>query len=142
MANAGIEFTVVGLNEVLASIDKYSAQVQQGVDDVLTATAIDTVTMAQELAPVDDSNLRQNIGFINEPFKKSLYSNAAYSAYVEFGTGTFVDVPTIEGIDLPAYAMTFFVNGKGHMLPHPFFFPAIQKNVGEIPALLEKVLNK
>ncbi len=142
MANAGIEFKIVGLNETLAAIDKYSVQVQQGVDDVLTTAASLTVAMAQELAPTDDTNLKANIGYINEPFKKSLFSNAAYSAYVEFGTGTFVDVPTIDGIDLPAYAMTFFVSGRGHMLPHPYFFPSIQKNVSELPALLEKVLNK
>lgn len=137
---AGLTCQIKGLDKVLAGIDKYSQGVKQGIDDMLTAAAFDTTAEAKILAPIDDSNLRQNIGFTNQFLKKSIYSNAAYSAYLEFGTGANVDVPIIEGMDLPAYAMTFFVNGKGHIRPHPFFFPALQANTSKIPELVEKVL--
>jgi hypothetical protein len=137
---AGISFKVQGLDKVLASIDNYSNKVQDQIDDTLTATAFDIETEAKTLAPIDDSNLRQNIGFVNERFAKALYSNAAYSAYIEFGTGANVDVPNIEGMDLPAYAMTFFVNGKGRIRPHPFFFPAIQAETKKLPGIIEKIL--
>lgn len=142
---AGITFKVENLDRVLAQIDTYNQRAQDGIDDVLTLSASDVVVLAKDIAPTDDSNLKQNIGFVNNRFKKELYSHANYSAYVEFGTGGYVDVTNfgegLEGIDLPAYAMTFFVNGKGHMHPHPFFFPAIQSIVPKIPGLIEKVLN-
>lgn len=138
----GISINIQGLDKVLAAIDTYGNNVQQGVDDVLTANAADIVTEAKTLAPIDDSNLRQNIGFEDKSLQKNIYSNANYSAYVEFGTGSKVDVPVIEGMDLPAYALTFFVNGQGRMPPHPFFFPAVQAGSLRIVGQIEKVLSK
>ncbi len=137
---AGISFKLQGLDKVLASIDSYSNKVQDQIDDTLTGAAEAITETAKQLAPTDDSNLHNNIGYVNEPFAKALYSNAAYSAYIEFGTGANVDVPNIEGMDLPAYAMTFFVNGKGRIRPHPFFFPAVQQETKKLPGIIEKIL--
>lgn len=42
------------------------------------------------------------------------------SAYIEFGTGIFVQVP-------PGWediAWSFYVNGKGYLRPYPYFYPA------------------
>lgn len=137
---AGISFKIEGLDKVLSAIDTYKDKTVDGIDDVLTGFAFDTVALAKELAPTDDSNLKQNIGFEDKRLSKELYSHANYSAYLEFGTGAKVDVPAMEGIDLPAYALTFFVNGKGHINPHPFFFPAIQANVKKLVEDIKKVL--
>lgn len=137
---ADISFKIEGLQNVLAAIDSYSDKVQTQIDDTLTGAAYATVALAKELAPTDDSNLKNNIGFADEPFKKDIYSHAAYAAYIEFGTGSHVDVPQIEGIDLPAYAMTFFVNGKGRMFPHPYFFPALLAETKKIAPTIEKIL--
>ncbi len=137
---AGISFKVQGLDAVLRSIDSYSNKVQGQIDDTLTAAAEAAVETAKQLAPTDDSNLHNNIGYVNEPFSKDIYSGAAYSAYIEFGTGANVDVPNIEGMNLPAYAMTFFVNGKGRIRPHPFLFPAIQQETRKLPGIIEKIL--
>jgi hypothetical protein len=137
---AGITFKVQGLDKVLASIDSYSNKVQDQIDDTLKATAEDIVTEAKTLVRVDDNNLRSNINYVDEPFSKLIRSQAEYSAYIEFGTGANVDVPNIEGMDLPAYAMTFFVNGKGRIRPHPFFFPAIQAETRKLPGIIDKIL--
>ena len=42
------------------------------------------------------------------------------SAYIEFGTGTFVQVP--KGWEHIAWS--YYVNGKGYMRPFPYFYPA------------------
>lgn len=42
------------------------------------------------------------------------------AAYIEFGTGVFVDVP--KGWE--SIAMQFYVNGKGYTTPHPYLYPA------------------
>ena len=44
-------------------------------------------------------------------------------AYVEFGTGVFVDVP--QGWE--ETAMQFYVNGKGYLKPYPYLIPAFHK---------------
>ena len=48
---------------------------------------------------------------------------APYAPYVEFGTGSNVSIP--EGFG--AYAMQFYVNGKGTMKAQPFLIPAYIK---------------
>lgn len=142
---AAISFKVEGLQKVLAQIDTYNQKVQDGIDDVLSGAAEDVVTIAKSLAPVDDNNLRSNINYEDKRFSKTIRSQAEYSAYLEFGTGSHVDVNNfhegLEGIDLPKYAKEFFVNGKGHINPHPFLFPAIAEVTPKIPGLIEKVLN-
>ena len=50
-------------------------------------------------------------------------SAAPYAPYVEFGTGSNVSIP--EGFG--AYAMQFYVNGKGTMKAQPFLIPAYIK---------------
>jgi hypothetical protein len=79
--------------------------------------------------------LRQNIrvGTVTE-LEAEGRSDAEYSAYVEFGTGGLVDVPT----GLEGYAMQF--KGKGirqiNLAPRPFFFPAAFKH---FKLLMEKI---
>jgi len=56
----------------------------------------------------DVAGLTGEVGFRNK-----------YAAYVEFGTGTKVQIP--QGLE--DYAMTFYVNGKGRLPARPFLFP-------------------
>jgi HK97 gp10 family phage protein len=48
---------------------------------------------------------------------------APYAPYVEFGTGTNVRIP--QGFS--AFAMQYFVNGKGTMKAQPYLIPAFIK---------------
>lgn len=154
-----ITFTIPNLAQALRSIDTYSKKMQQEVDDEMSKTAYDIVNEAQNLAPVDDGNLRANIRVVkDEPLgQKLIESGAEYSAYVEFGTGTNVDVPNIEGIQ--QFAMQFKGEGKQgthpvkfkdgtwamvpyqlNLRPHPFFFPAIQHQALDLPKKLKDIL--
>lgn len=59
-------------------------------------------------------------------------------AYIEFGTGTFVEVP--KGWEKIAWQ--FYVNGKGWMSPRPFLHPAYIKGKAEYEKQLELMLDK
>jgi HK97 gp10 family phage protein len=153
-------FQIKNLAEVLKDFDKLSVNVKQGVADELKITAYDIVNMAQQLAPVDDGNLRANIRVArDEEMTKLIESGAEYSAYMEFGTGTNVNVPPIEG--LAELAMQFkgaglqgkhpvkFKDGTWRMVPYqlnlqprPFFFPAFQAQTAELSKRLKEIIEE
>jgi hypothetical protein len=61
-----------------------------------------------------------------------------YAAYVEFGTGTKVQIP--QGLE--DYAMTFYVNGKGRLPARPFLFPAWFKGSGEFMKRIKEAMER
>lgn len=96
---------------------------------------------AKTACPVDTGGLRQSI--TAEIFTDQIGGRVVcmeniippIGAYVEFGTGSNVQIP--EG--LADYAMTFYVNGKGHLPARPFLFPAF---FAEQERLLDVLKNK
>lgn len=62
---------------------------------IVQSTADQIVADAKTNAPADLGALRQSIGKdqLDEGYQASIFANAAYAAYVEFGTGVQVDVP-------------------------------------------------
>jgi len=97
---------------------------------------------AGNAAPVDLGYLKGMI--VSTPVRGGLgykiSSLAHYSAYVEFGTGTYVQVP----LDLSAYAKQYI--GKGDRLVNlparPFFFPAYYKHQDELIKSLETMIKR
>lgn len=59
------------------------------------------------------------------------------SAYVEFGTGVFVQVP--KGWEKIAWH--YYVNGKGFMYPYPYLYPAYYKGRRQYKKDLKDSLN-
>jgi HK97 gp10 family phage protein len=90
--------------------------------------------------PVDTGILKNNIVVQNEKLSGKVVVNAKYAPYVEFGTGTRVDIP--EG--LKDYAIKF--KGKGikevNLPAQPFLFPAWVRETKELMINLEKGLSK
>lgn len=90
--------------------------------------------------PVDTGILKNSIVVQNEKLSGKVIVNAKYAPYVEFGTGTRVDVP--EG--LKDYAIKF--KGKGikevNLPAQPFLFPAWFRETKELMINLEKGLSK
>jgi len=69
-------------------------------------------------------NIGKTLGLYRLTGVVAFGGNAApYAPYVEFGTGSGVNVP--QGFE--AYAMQFYVNGKGTMKAQPFLIPAFIK---------------
>jgi hypothetical protein len=65
------------------------------------------------------------------------------SAYVEFGTGNFAK-EYVQSLppEWKEEAIKFFITGKGHGAPQPFFFPAVLKHQDEILTAVEQELMK
>ena len=62
-----------------------------------------------------------------------LTAGSTYAAYLEFGTGQFAAAYTSTlPPELQAYAMTFFVNGKGHLPAMPHIVPGFERAVKEL----------
>lgn len=65
------------------------------------------------------------------------------SAYVEFGTGQNAEAFLAGKPDEQvAEAKKFFVNGEGTLNAHPFFFPAIYRNIESLPGEIDKQLKE
>jgi hypothetical protein len=62
-----------------------------------------------------------------------------YAPYVEFGTGRHAARFTALNPDIADYAMTFFVNGKGHTRAQPSLFPAVRIAVREMYVKLRQM---
>jgi len=117
------------LKKAIRDVSKWSKDKQDRVWEVMVDAANDTTKDAQGAAPQTPRNFLRND--IKSIFNKARFitrsgTSKEYGPYVEFGTGTMVDVP--EGLE--SYAMQF--KGKGlrkvNLPARPFLFPAFFRN--------------
>jgi HK97 gp10 family phage protein len=116
---------VQGLDSLLKKMEGLRKEVEDRVDEEMDLLVEDIEADAKSLVPVDLGALKSSIRpAANERLHKEIIVGERYAPYLEFGTGKFVEVPS----GLEDYAMTWYVNGKGYIHPHPFLFPAVEKN--------------
>lgn len=126
-----------GLKGVQDALKRKEKAVTTGLDLEMNAYVIDIEAAAIRKAPVDTGKLRQ--GFFIDTSKKlnkSVGNSKEYAPYVEFGTGTLVNVPK----GLEEYAMRF--KGKGikkvNLPARPFLFNS-QREL--LPKFLKRINN-
>lgn len=97
-------FRINGLEGLQRKLKQFPAQLKAEIDAELHASAKTIVRNAQRDAPVDVGGLRMGIHAekVGE-LKYEVYSDAAYSAFIEFGTRTKVQIPA----GYEAYAAQF-----------------------------------
>ena len=86
--------SVKGINETIRELRKFGKDAIELIDAETEDAANDIAGNAKKLAPKNFGKLAQSISTKKE--KESLYSvrvNEFYGAYMEFGTGTKVQVP-------------------------------------------------
>jgi HK97 gp10 family phage protein len=163
---------IKGLNTVLANIRKYGKEAEKDIEGVTELVARNIEKNAKNSAPANLGKLGQSI--ITEKVNKTNYKvvvNAPYGAYMEFGTGTKVSVPS----ELTAVAAQFkgkkvgnfktaledvkqWCRSKGipeeaaypilakimkvGITPRPFLYPAYLIGKTEYIEKLKKVLDK
>jgi HK97 gp10 family phage protein len=120
----------INISKLLNQIDSFGEDAQRLAVAITNSTADDMVADAYQKAPVDLGQLRLSIGHTTARVgynKSFFFANAPYSAYVEFGTGGKVRIPS--GFE----ELASRYKGKGirevNINPQPFFIPAYLQNV-------------
>jgi HK97 gp10 family phage protein len=139
MAKSFVDFKMEGLDKMLKGIDQYAKDVQEDVDLELRASADTIAAQAQVKAPVDAGGLHNAISTSrNGDMDYEVVAQKHYAPYVEFGTGTLVDVPS----GLEEYAIQF--KGKGikqvNLPARPYLFPAYEAERVKLIDRLKKIL--
>lgn len=134
-------YKIKGLRVLQNKLRKLPEQIKQATIADIEDAADAIVIKAVQQAPVDLGVLKQSIG--NEPKNGGLnyiiFVDAEYAPYVEFGTGTEVEVPT----ELTQYAQQFKgSNGNRNIPAQPFFFPAYFEERDKLIKTLEASIAK
>jgi HK97 gp10 family phage protein len=141
----GFSIQLQGWDELIQRLEKAPQIINEEAKAELLDGAEAIAENAKLLAPVHYGILKGLIGVDapqNNGLSINVFSKANYSAYVEFGTGTKVEVENNpEG--LPEYALQF----KGThevpgMFPRPYFFEAVRHQIPRITERMAKILEK
>ena len=131
----------INISRLLSQISAFGDDANRSAVSVTNETAQGMVTAAQLRAPVDFDQLRLSIGktLATINVNRSLFfATAPYAAYVEFGTGSGVNIPR----GFSDMAAPF--KGKGIRRrdygPKPFFIPSYLEGIQQYPKDLRKVL--
>lgn len=133
-----MSITVREHRELIRKLKDFGTEGERRADQITGVTAHEIATKASTLAPRNFGTLAQSINASKKgPIFWQVQVNVKYAAYVEFGTGTFVQVPP-EWKDL---AWQYYVNGKGYMRPHPYLYPAYVQGIIQYKIDLQDALN-
>lgn len=172
MASNGITIQMLGLSELLAEIAKLDKRVIKLASMELEAACLTVVRDAKRAAPKDVGRLTQLISYVKHgDLDFEIVSAANTSAYLEFGTKTFVNVPPgwedfaqlYQGVNVNnggkkmKEAIFEWAKRKGisenfwypiylkivrfGIRPHPFFIPALVEFT-KVEARIKKLLDK
>ena len=102
-------------------------EIVKEVDEIMEGASQNIEEDAKVLAPVDLGKLRQGIkAYKKGELRYAVEAKEKYSAYIEFGTGGKVNVPT----EMQDIAIQF--KGAGvkqvNIQPQPFLYPSFVKN--------------
>jgi len=162
--------SVIGSKKVLKELAQFGAEAEQKVKAITAATALEISAEASQNAPVNLGKLKQSINAQKESeYFWTVNVNVDYGAFVEFGTGAKVSVPSelseiaqaykgirggnfqelvdrIEdwckqkGIDIKAaYVIAVSILEKG-IEPQPYLYPAFVKGKKQYLSDLQNTL--
>ena len=131
---------ITGQKELLKKLAEFGDEAERKASLITFNTAQEIATKAAQNAPANFGKLRQSINVEPNSAGKLFYevnvNNVPIAAYVEFGTGTFVEVPP----EWKEMAWAFYVNGKGWMQPQPYLYPAWRSGSATYERDLDKLL--
>lgn len=161
-----------GINSVISDLRKYGKEAEKDIEGVTEQVARNIEKNAKNSAPANYGKLAQSI--ITEKVNPTNYKvvvNAPYGAYMEFGTGTKVSVPSelqsvanqfkgkkVGNFDIALQDIKDWCRAKGipeeaaypilakilrvGLTPRPFLYPAYLIGKNEYLEKLKKVLSK
>lgn len=158
---------IQGMAELLARLQQAPQSITSEVSGALAEGTYNIANDAKLAAPADQGFLRNQIGADKQgPLAYEVYSNAEYSAFVEFGTLEKADIPpgleeyaaqfkasggsdgglTLkeaifawcqrQGIDQKLWYAIYVSIAVNGVEPQPFFFPAVNR---QTPIIINRV---
>jgi hypothetical protein len=131
----------INISKLLSQIESFGQDANRSAVAVTNETAQGMVTQAKLRVVVDLGQLRQSIGKTTATInvnRSLFFANAPYAAYVEFGTGSGVDIP--RGFsDLAAPFKGRGIRRRDYGAK-PFFIPSYLEGIQQYPKELIKVL--
>jgi len=113
---------VKGIKQAVEALDDYKDTKTKQLEKATQRATVDVDRKAKKNVPVDTGRLKTSIHRTTNKLNGTVFTNVEYAPYIEFGTGSMVDVPK----GLESYAQQF--KGKGvkqvNMPAQPFLFPA------------------
>ncbi|MDV3661632.1 hypothetical protein CMU70_14350 [Elizabethkingia anophelis] len=143
-----VKAVVKGLDKVLRKLDSFGEDGKRRIAAVTKAAALDIQHEATRNAPTMYKYADGQEEHVNGEIAKSIKAekindtnwtvsvNSKMGAYAEFGTGAYVQVVD-EWKDI---AWSYYVNGKGIMLPQPYLYPAYIKGKKQYVQAMEDAL--
>ena len=137
-----------GANKLKVKLNKISKDSEKKVGDIIKDNAYEIADEAKENAPrlikTKGGGFHPN-GQINQSIFTDRVSNLEYTvsvnsvmgAYAEFGTGAYISIP--KGWE--DIAWSYYVNGKGMIMPTPYFIPAFRKGKDRVKKDINKYLS-
>jgi len=137
-----------GANKLKVKLNKISKDSEKVVGDIVRVNANEIADEAKENAPrlikTKGGGFHPN-GQINQSIATDRVSNLEYTvsvnsvmgAYAEFGTGAYISIP--KGWE--DIAWNYYVNGKGMIMPTPYFIPAFRAGKKRILKDINKYLS-
>ena len=138
-----IEFNRTSLRAFTQYLNGLQNQVQDMVRAEIEDAMLSIESESAQNVPVDTGFLKNSIQSTpihvrNGEITGGVEVGAEYAPYIEFGTGTRVNVPN----ELNAYAQQFKGDGikEVNLPPQPFFYPEVWKQRQELPQKIERSL--
>lgn len=137
-----VDFKILNNEIIIDQLTQYAGGIKDKLQKTITASLLNIEAQAKSNCPVDLGSVKQSI--TAEAFTDEIGGRVVclenldppLSAYLEFGTGAYVQIPP----GLEEYAMTFYKNGKGHMKARPFLFPAFDAELDNLNQNLKDCL--
>ena len=125
-------------------LDNLRAFDKKTLSNEIGKTALEISRLAKQNAPVDTGTLRQSIRAEKKVKTAEVIAGAKYAPYVEFGTGSQVDLSDMLELGIPeSYAAQF--KGKGvkniNLPARPFFFSSARIGFNDLLNRLKGQIN-
>lgn len=125
-------------------LDNLRAFDKKTLSNEIGRTALEISRLSKQNAPVDTGTLRQSIRAEKKGKTAEVVAGAKYAPYVEFGTGSQVDLSDMLELGIPeSYAAQF--KGKGvkniNLPARPFFFSSARIGFNDLLNRLKGQIN-
>lgn len=134
---------MIAFNKSMNSIEKAFIERLDKIEKAFKDTMIKMEQEATAAAPVDSGKLKSSINW-KEVGKLSyeLRADAAYAAYVEFGTGRKTIIKNYDKFWQDIGEKFWTRRENEGIKATPFFYPTVNKNIDKLKTRIAKILSK